>query len=541
MQIILRFLSICFIFSTLLLAENNQSVAENNQSTSFKPKDKAVIQKQILADIATIEYEIKDNVWRNKFLNFLNYKELDRILKKYKNELKNTDPKEYKRISDLEKKIETTKSQKELLKEYEKSPFSGIIKEPNLGEIQRVNNPFAILFGYSSIKHLVSLKNDYKDKIRSLDELIIKLKEKKELYKKLFYIDNSEANGKNLDKIDYEISEFESAKEVGVTSFDVYEEKIDEQINTIKNDIKIQTKRTINIGIVILVIILISFMFKYAAKKYIVDDENFYLINKIINVLNFTIIGLILLFTYIENMSYLITVFGFASAGLAIAMKDMFMSMLGWCVIVFSGTFKVGDRIRVIGKNERYIGDIIDISLLKITIFEDISYTTWKINRRAGRIIFIPNNYIFSELILNYTHNGMKTIWDGIDVLLTFDSNHKKAMYIIKNIVLKYSKGYTDIAKKQMRKLRSQYNVKNQSVEPRIYSFFEPCGIQISVWYMTNAYASLSLRSNISDEILEALRNEDDIKIAYPTQFIYTRQSNEIKNEKTNQTTDIML
>lgn len=35
-------------------------------------------------------------------------------------------------------------------------------------------------------------------------------------------------------------------------------------------------------------------------------------------------------------------------------------------------------------------------------------------------------------------------------------------MYIIKNIARKYSKGYTDIAKKEMNKLRSQYSIKTK-------------------------------------------------------------------------------
>lgn len=156
-----------------------------------------------------------------------------------------------------------------------------------------------------------------------------------------------------------------------------------------------------------------------------------------------------------------------------------------------------------------------------MTIYEDITLTTYSTNRRSGRIVFIPNNYIFTELIANYTHSGMKTVWDGIDIMLSFDSNHKKAMYIIKNITRKYSKGYTDIAKKQMNKLRDQYSIKNPNVEPRIYSFFEPYGINISVWYMTNSYAALALRSTISSEIVEALNLEDDIKIAFPTQTLY--------------------
>jgi small-conductance mechanosensitive channel len=142
-------------------------------------------------------------------------------------------------------------------------------------------------------------------------------------------------------------------------------------------------------------------------------------------------------------------------------------------------------------------------------------------NRRAGRIIFIPNNYIFTNMIANYSHATLKTVWDGIDFTITFNSNHKKAQHIAKETAKKYAKGYTDITRKQLNRLRAKYSLKNTNVEPRVYSFIEENGIRISVWYLTNAYATLTLRSTISAEILDLIKEEDDIVIAYPSQHIY--------------------
>ena len=129
-------------------------------------------------------------------------------------------------------------------------------------------------------------------------------------------------------------------------------------------------------------------------------------------------------------------------------------------------------------------------------------------------------------MIANCTHSSLKTVWDGIYITISFDSNHKKAMHIVKEITRKFSKGYTDITRKQLNKLRSEYSLKNTNVEPRIFSFIEPNGISIDAWYLTNAYATLTLRSTISVEIVEAFNKEPDITIAYPTQNL------NIKNEK---------
>jgi small-conductance mechanosensitive channel len=228
------------------------------------------------------------------------------------------------------------------------------------------------------------------------------------------------------------------------------------------------------------------------------------------------------MFSYIDNVGYLATVLGFASAGLAIAMRDWFMSVLGWLVIVVGGSIHVGDRIRVEKDGMIYLGDVLDVSMQRITLLEDITLTTVMHNRRAGRIIFVPNNYIFTSLIANYTHGTLKTVWDGIDIVITFDSNHKKALHLAKEICRKYSKGYTDITRKQLNKLRDRYSLKNTNVEPRVFTFIEPNGMRVSAWYLTNAYATLTLRSTISAEIVDAFNLEDDITISYPTQMIYT-------------------
>jgi small-conductance mechanosensitive channel len=251
------------------------------------------------------------------------------------------------------------------------------------------------------------------------------------------------------------------------------------------------------------------------------DNESFYAINKALNISFVSILILTLLLAYIENVSYLVTILGFASAGIAIAMKDWFMSLMGWATIVIGGSIHVGDRVRFVREGVEYVGDIVDISMLRMTMHEDINLTSFMTNRRAGRMIFIPNNYIFTDMIANYSHAGLKTVWDGIDFVITFDSDAHKATQIAKEITKKYSKGYTEITRKQLNKLRSKYGMRNTNVEPRIFTHIEPYGFKISAWYLTNSYATMTLRSTISIEIISRIQEEENIQLAFPTQSIY--------------------
>lgn len=509
-------LSLIILFSLGFASEDTNKTLSSDELIQTRTYEEA---------IDSINDELKGNIWLARFSNFVTYQKLIKQLEEIDLALKKNN-KSRKKISNEELKIllkkqETLEKQLELLKEFKRSPFAELVKPPNIESTPRISNPLAIIAGFSYIKQLQSDQRQYENRLINLELLIDKLKTKEELLKLLIQKKPNEETRKELDTVKRELNEFGASRDISKTTFTVYNKKVDESITIVTNDIKSQIKRAFNIAIFVVVVILLSLIFKYFARRYIKDNERFYMANKAINFINITLILLILLFAYIDNVTYVVTVVGFASAGIAIAMKDMFMSLLGWMVITFGGSFHVGDRIKVKKEGLPYVGDIIDISLLRMTILEDITYTSYVENRRSGRVVFVPNNYIFTDLIANYTHITMKTVWDGIDVTITFDSNHKKAMYLIKNITKKFSKGYTDIARKQLNMLRHQYSLKNTNVEPRIYSFLEPHGLTISTWYQTNSYAALTLRSTLSAEIIDAINKEDDITIAYPTQTLH--------------------
>jgi small-conductance mechanosensitive channel len=481
----------------------------------------------LLEKLKQLELNVaQEKVWTKSYASYLTSLQVRESLQKIQKRIKYLKRKRKKSLKEkdeltaLVSKEKILTSEIEKLKKKDSAPFSKLITPPSIEDRPSISNPFDIFAGISLIKTLDAGFNDYIKRKKELTELIKLLKRELDIYKDL----------KKLDKTDYskdihfkkkELESFETALDTMDVAAEVYEKRLEILEININKDIEEQVLKLAKIGITILVVFIFFFIIKLFVKKYITDNERFYMANKIITFINVTIIILILFFNYIENASYFVTILGFASAGIAIAMKDWFMSMLGWLVIVIGGSIHVGDRIRVDMDGMKYVGDVMDISLLRMTILEDITLTAITKNRRAGRIIFVPNNYVFTRMIANYTHSSLKTVWDGVRVTITFDSNHKKAMHLAKEVVKKYSKGYTDITRKQLNKLRHQYSLKNTNVEPRIFSFIEPNGISIDSWYLTNAYATLTLRSVISLEIVDAFNNADDITIAYPTQKLH--------------------
>ncbi len=532
----MKYFSFIFIFTLALYSLNVDKNKSNEPKNINKVK---ILSTEIQDKVLNIRSKLLDyeknnksleSEWTKTFSAYIEKKELeeekDKLSKKIKKlkSLKSLTKLQKKRLNLYQEKLKIINDKLSLLKNFEKDPFKKLITPPSLSNSPKVTNPISIISALSFKKELEIKKEKYINKYKTLNDTIDALERKKFFLEQIIKLNKSPIDKQHLEYLNKEINKLKEIREIFKTTKNIFFKKAEELKISLDSDIKREIEKVIKIATIAFIFLIFFIFFKYLAKKYLENKDSYYTVNKIINISFITMIILIILFAYLENVSYLITILGFASAGIAIAMKDWFMSLMGWFVIVLGGTIHVGDRVKFLKDGKEYVGDVVDISMLRITIHEDVTLTTYTTNRRAGRIIFVPNNYIFTEMIANYSHSGLKTVWDGIDFYVTFDSNITKATTIAKNIAKQYSKGYTDITRKQLNKLRSKYQLKNTNVEPRVFSFIEGYGMKISVWYLTNAYATLTLRSTISSKILEEILKEDDIEIAYDSHSIYTNE-----------------
>jgi len=528
---VFRLLLFVLVLGSLAFSQEALDTNETQLLLEQEKLEKIKIEEHVNALRISIDKTVallkKEGVlWQKSYDSYTTYLNVNKELKQVRKQIKKLSKqgstfRARDELNALETREQILANQINLLQGKDSAPFKELLIPSQLPEVPEVSNPVAIFTAFSYIKLIEGKLKEYLQRENNLREYLVLLRKKARLSAELSVITkDKDDEAVSLDDA-HKLGVFEGALETVRKASVLYAQRIDAVETQVQKDIKAQTWKLFNLGIIILVLLILFFLAKLVIKKYITDNERIYMAHKMLTFVNVSLIVIIVAFSYIDNVSYVITVLGFASAGIAIAMKDWFMSMLGWFVLLVSGSIHVGDRIRVMKEGVEYVGDVLDISLLRITILEDITLTTYQTNRRAGRIIFIPNNYIFTTLIANYSHATLKTVWDGIDITVTFDSNHRKASHIAKEITRKYSKGYTDITRTQLNKLRNKYSLKNTNVEPRIFTFAEPNGVCISAWYLTNAYATLTLRSTISVDIIEAFNAADDIQIAYPTQTLH--------------------
>jgi small-conductance mechanosensitive channel len=215
-----------------------------------------------------------------------------------------------------------------------------------------------------------------------------------------------------------------------------------------------------------------------------------------------------------EGIQSLATYFGLLSAGIAIALKDLIANLAGWIFIFLRRPFSVGDRIQI---NET-IGDVIDASPFQFTVLEIGNWVAS--DQSTGRIIHIPNGKIFTEHLANYD-KGFKYIWNEIPMLMTFESDWKKAKKILQKIADKNSQITSKKVESQIKKAAKKYMIYYNNLTPIVYTRIEDSGVMLTIRYLSETRNRRGSQEKIMEDVLVEFGKHKDIDFAYPTTRFY--------------------
>jgi len=224
----------------------------------------------------------------------------------------------------------------------------------------------------------------------------------------------------------------------------------------------------------------------------------------------FFLIAMVLFSFFMEDLRAIATVLGLVGAAIVIALQDLCSSFAGWFVIVASGKIKVGDRVEIDGQK----GDIIDIQILRITIAEIDNWLDS--DEHTGRILIIPNSFIFKSHVFNYSHIH-RYIWDKIDITVTYETPIKKAYETLKAALTEETALQFAEANKGENRIENQYGIKGALNEPRIDMNLADSGVCFRLLYATNYDGRAALRSRIMSRVAEDFAKDKALDFAYPT------------------------
>ena len=229
-----------------------------------------------------------------------------------------------------------------------------------------------------------------------------------------------------------------------------------------------------------------------------VNDKKKFFRNRKIRII-LTAISFILVFLlWGEKLSGIITLISFISAGLTIAIREIIFNFFAGMYININRPFEIEDRIEI----DDVMGDVISKHALGFEILE-IGKRVYG-EQSTGRIIHIPNSYIFTKTLKNYT-KVFKYIWDEIKVDVSLDADIKKTEEILYEIVFD-NETLKEIPKKMEDAVDEailEYRIYYNNLDPIIYIKIERSHIEMYIRYLVNPKKARDVQNEINMRIME--------------------------------------
>jgi len=213
---------------------------------------------------------------------------------------------------------------------------------------------------------------------------------------------------------------------------------------------------------------------------------------------------------WLEGFKSIATFLGIVSAGIAIALKDTLANLAGWAFIVWSRPFEVGDRVEI----AKHRGDVIDVHLFQFTLNEIGGWVD--ADQSTGRIVHVPNQLVFTESIANYD-KGFRYVWNEVPVLVTYESNWRKAKEILTAIAFRHAEHLTAEAERDLLAASRQYLINYKKLTPIVYTSTTASGILLTLRYLIEPRRRRGTVSAIWDDVLTEFGQAKDIDLAYHT------------------------
>ena len=213
---------------------------------------------------------------------------------------------------------------------------------------------------------------------------------------------------------------------------------------------------------------------------------------------------------WIDGFRQLGTFLGLLSAGVAVALKDWLVNLAGWVYILWRHPFHVGDRVEL-GEHR---GDVVDQRLFEFSVLEVGGWVD--ADQSTGRLIHIPNSHVLTRALVNYDR-GLGVIWHEIPVLVTFESDWRRAREVLQALGDAHT-APPDEAQRRLDQLTERFLVVYHHLTPTVYVTVRDAGVLLTLRLLCPPRGRRGTEQAVWEGVLDAFAADPSLELAYPTQ-----------------------
>jgi small-conductance mechanosensitive channel len=211
-------------------------------------------------------------------------------------------------------------------------------------------------------------------------------------------------------------------------------------------------------------------------------------------------------FALVTEISSIATFAGFITAGLAIALQTVILSVVAYFFLIGKYGVRVGDRVQISGVT----GDVIDLGLIRLHLMEigPDGQETGRVVVFSNAVLFQPTANFFKQL------PGSNFTWHSVRLTLSPGSDYRLAEKRLMASVEAVFAKYREAMEAQHQRVSEDLSVQMRHLQPHSHLRLTEAGLEMTIRFPVPLDRAATVDDEVTRSLLEAIAREPRLKLS---------------------------
>jgi len=268
--------------------------------------------------------------------------------------------------------------------------------------------------------------------------------------------------------------------------------------------------RSLVLAVLLALIFTAAEVWGRAVARYVPDPRRRYQHLLLRKIALWSLVIVIVGFAFASELGSIVTFAGLITAGLAVAMQSVLVSIVGYFFLIGKYGIRVGDRVQI----GEVTGEVIELGLVRMYLMELGGHGMFG---PTGRVVAFANSIVFqvSSGLFKQIH-GVNFVWREIVLNLPAGIDFSAAKEKLETAMAAALKDYRDEIVRQTKEIqRATSTSSGGDAQPRVQLIFSAAGVEAHIRYPVYPQNAAEIDERVSQHVLEVVSALDaDTKAA---------------------------
>jgi small-conductance mechanosensitive channel len=267
--------------------------------------------------------------------------------------------------------------------------------------------------------------------------------------------------------------------------------------------------RMLTLALALAIVMGIAALWRRAIFRYVHDTRRRYQMLLLRRIALWVTIVLVIAFSFATELGSVVTFAGLLTAGVAVALQNVIVSIAGYFFLIGKFGVRVGDRVQIGGVT----GEVVDIGLVRIHVMElggngrDVQPT--------GRVVAFSNAFVFQPTAGMFKQiPGTNFVWHEMTLTLAPESNYRSVEERMIRALDTAFAGYEENLERQRILMETNLGSVNIGpLQPRTALRLTSSGLEVKISFPVEVQHSTDIDARVTREILKELDREPKLRM----------------------------